>query len=99
MNELVCNEAFVMPKRILSGTVVSNKPDKTIIVRVTRQVKHPLYKKIIRRSKKFFAHDEENKFNVGDFVKIQECKPYSKNKSWIVMESNKDSKNVEKASK
>ena len=88
-----------MPKRILSGTVVSNKPDKTIIVRVTRQVKHPLYKKIIRRSKKFFAHDEKNIFNVGDFVKIQECKPYSKNKSWIVIESNNDAKKIKNAEK
>ena len=72
-----------MPKKILSGTVVSNKPDKTVVVKVIRQVRHPLYKKIIRRSKKYLAHDESNKFNVGDFVKIQECRPYSKNQTLV----------------
>ena len=84
-----------MPKRILSGIVDSNKPNKTVIVKITRQVRHPLYKKIIRRSKRFFAHDEKNEFNVGDLVKIQECKPYSKNKNWIVIGFSNNAKNVE----
>ena len=74
-----------MPKRILSGTVVSSKIDKTIVVSVTRRVKHKLYKKIISRSKKYHAHDEENKFKVGDIVSIIESKPISKLKSWKVM--------------
>ena len=74
-----------MPRRILQGTVVSDKGDKTIIVRVDRRVQHPLYKKIIRRSKKFAAHDPENRFKTGDVVRIQECRPVSKNKSWEVV--------------
>ncbi len=74
-----------MPKRVLSGTVVSSNSNKTIIVKVTRRVKHKLYKKIISRSKKYHAHDEENIFKVGDIVKIIESKPISKLKSWIVM--------------
>ena len=74
-----------MPKRVLSGTVVSSNSNKTIIVKVTRRVKHKLYKKIISRSKKYHAHDEENIFKVGDNVKIIESKPISKLKSWIVM--------------
>ena len=74
-----------MPKRILSGTVVSSKIDKTIVVSVTRRVKHKLYKKIISRSKKYHAHDEKNKFKVGDIVSIEESKPISKLKSWKVL--------------
>ncbi len=74
-----------MPKRTLQGTVVSDKGDKTVIVRVDRRVQHPLYKKIIRRSKKFAAHDAENKFKIGDVVRIQECRPLSKSKTWEVI--------------
>ena len=81
-----------MPKKILSGTVISNKQNKTIIVKVTRQVKHPLYKKIIRKSKNYFAHDEENYFSIGDKVKIQESKPISKNKTWLVLNQDIDTK-------
>ena len=74
-----------MPKRILQGTVVSDKADKTVTVRVERQVRHPLYKKIIRRSKKFAAHDPENKCKFGDNVRIRECRPISKSKTWEVI--------------
>ena len=74
-----------MPKRILSGTVVSSKIDKTIVVSVTRRVKHKLYKKIISRSKKYHAHDEKNEFKVGDIVSIEESKPISKLKTWNVL--------------
>ena len=74
-----------MPKRILSGTVVSSKIDKTIVVSVTRRVKHKLYKKIISRTKKYHAHDEKNEFKVGDIVSIEESKPISKLKSWKVL--------------
>lgn len=74
-----------MPKRTLQGTVVSDKGNKTVIVRVDRRVQHPLYKKIIRRSKKFAAHDAENKFKIGDVVRIQECRPLSKSKTWEVI--------------
>ena len=71
-----------MPKRILTGTVVSSNTNKTIVVRVTRRVQHKLYKKIISQSKKYHAHDENNSFKVGDMVKIIESKPISKLKSW-----------------
>ena len=74
-----------MPKRILTGTVVSSNTNKTIVVKVTRRVKHKLYKKIISLSKKYHAHDEDNTFKVGDNVKIIESKPISKLKSWVVM--------------
>jgi small subunit ribosomal protein S17 len=74
-----------MPKRILQGTVVSNKADKTVTVLVERQIQHPLYKKIIRRSKKFAAHDPENRCNEGDTVRIKECRPISKSKTWEVI--------------
>ena len=74
-----------MPKRILSGKVVKKSGDKTISVLVTRQTTHPIYKKIIRVSKKYLAHDSENKIIVGDSVRIQETKPISKNKSWEVI--------------
>ena len=77
-----------MPKRILTGTVVSSKTNKTIIVKVTRRVQHKLYKKIISQSKKYHAHDENNSFKVGDIVKIIESKPISKLKSWVVVNDN-----------
>jgi len=76
-----------MPKRILIGTVTSDKTDKTVTVLVERKVKHPLYGKIIRRSKKYHAHDETNQYTVGDIVRIEETKPLSKTKSWIVKDS------------
>ena len=84
-----------MPKRILSGTVVSNKTDKTVVVKVMRQVRHKLYKKIVRKTKKYHAHDELNKFNLGDVVRIQESKPYSKKKKWLVIENIKEVKATE----
>ena len=74
-----------MPKRILSGVVISSNLNKTITVDVTRRIKHKLYKKIIRQSKKYHAHDENNEFNVGDTVSIVESKPISKLKKWIVL--------------
>ncbi|HKR92780.1 30S ribosomal protein S17 [Novosphingobium sp.] len=75
-----------MPKRILIGTVVSDKTDKTVTVLVERKVKHPLYGKIIRRSKKYHAHDEDNAFHTGERVRIEETKPYSKTKTWKVLD-------------
>jgi small subunit ribosomal protein S17 len=75
-----------MPRRILQGTVVSNATDKTIVVRVESNIKHPVYKKYITRSKRYSAHDPENKCNVGDSVRIIECKPISKTKKWHVVE-------------
>ena len=74
-----------MPKRVLRGVVVSNTGDKTVVVRVERRVRHPLYGKIIRRSKKYHAHDPENAHGVGDIVRIRECRPISKLKSWEVL--------------
>ena len=74
-----------MPKRILSGVVVSSNSNKTITVDVTRRIKHKLYKKIIRQTKKYHAHDENNEFNIGDTVSIIESKPISKLKKWIVI--------------
>ena len=79
-----------MPKRILTGTVVSSKTNKTIVVKVTRRVQHKLYKKIISQSKKYHAHDENNSFKVGDNVKIIESKPISKLKSWTVVNDNQE---------
>lgn len=75
-----------MPKRILQGTVVSDKGDKTVIVKVERRLTHPLYKKTIRRSKRYAAHDETNQFKTGDVVRIEECRPLSKTKTWTVVE-------------
>ena len=75
-----------MSKRILSGVVVSSNSNKTIVVEVTRRVKHKLYKKIIKREKKYHAHDENNSYKKGDTVTIQETKPISKLKSWIALE-------------
>jgi small subunit ribosomal protein S17 len=74
-----------MPKRVLTGTVVSDKNDKTVVVKVERKVKHPLYGKIIRRSKKYHAHDEANLVKEGQTVRIEECAPISKNKTWRVI--------------
>jgi len=74
-----------MPKKILQGTVVSNKQDKTITVLVERKFKHPVLKKVIRRSKKYSAHDPENKYVQGDKVKIMESKPISKSKRWVAI--------------
>ena len=79
-----------MPKRVLSGVVTSSNSNKTIIVNVTRRIKHKLYKKIIRLSKKYHAHDENNEFNIGDNVSIIESKPISKLKKWNVISNSKD---------
>jgi small subunit ribosomal protein S17 len=76
-----------MPKRVLQGTVVSDKNDKTIVVRVERRFTHPVLKKTIRRSKKYHAHDEGNKHKVGETVLIEESAPISKNKRWVVLEA------------
>ncbi len=76
-----------MPKRILQGEVVSDKAHKTVSVKVERKIKHPLYNKIIRRSKKYAAHDESNACKVGDIIKIIETKPISKTKRWAVLGS------------
>jgi small subunit ribosomal protein S17 len=75
-----------MPKRVLTGTVVSDKGDKTVVVRVDRRVKHPLYGKIIKLSKKYHAHDEANAYRMGEEVRIEECAPISKLKTWSVIE-------------
>lgn len=74
-----------MPKRILSGKVVKKSGDKTVSVLVTRQTTHPIYKKIIRVSKKYLAHDADNTIALGENVKIQETKPLSKSKSWVII--------------
>ena len=74
-----------MPKRILQGIVVSDVQDKTVVVRVERRVMHPIYKKFITRSKKYAAHDVDNKFHTGDAVQIEESRPISKRKSWVVL--------------
>ena len=81
-----------MPKRILSGIVVSSNLNKTIVVNVTRRIKHKLYKKIIRRSKKYHVHDENNSFKIGDNVSIIESKPISKQKKWVVLENTGENK-------
>ena len=75
-----------MPRRVLTGTVVSDKMNKTVVVRIDRRVMHPLYKKIITRSKKYAAHDETDSFAVGDTVRIRECRPRSRNKRFEVIE-------------
>ena len=77
-----------MPKRVLTGRVVSDKMDKTITVLVERRVMHPLYKKFIRRSKKYAAHDDANLCQEGDVVSIEECRPISARKTWVVVERN-----------
>ena len=77
-----------MPRRVLTGRVTSDKMDKTVTVSVQRRVMHPLYKKFIRRSKKYAAHDEANLCRAGDTVRIEECRPISKRKTWLVVERN-----------
>ncbi|NBO17652.1 MAG: 30S ribosomal protein S17 [Proteobacteria bacterium] len=74
-----------MPRRVLQGIVVSDKNEKTVVVRVDRRVRHPIYKKTIRRSKKYAAHDEKNQFKIGDSVQIVESRPHSKSKRWEVL--------------
>lgn len=74
-----------MPKRILQGVVVSDKAEKTVIVRVERRMSHPVYKKTVRSSKKYAAHDEQSRFKTGDVVKIVESRPISKTKRWAVL--------------
>ncbi len=76
-----------MPKRILQGEVVSDKNDKTVVVLVERRFKHPLLQKVVRRTKKYHAHDESNACKVGDSVRIEECRPISKNKTWKIVEN------------
>ena len=73
-----------MSKRIMQGIVVSDAADKTIVVRVDRRVQHPVYKKFLTRSNRFMAHDKANSCKVGDIVRIRECRPISKRKSWEV---------------
>ena len=76
-----------MPRRVLQGEVVSDKSDKTVVVKVESTYKHPLYKKYIKKDKKYSAHDENNKFKIGDFVQIRECAPKSKTKTFEVIYS------------
>jgi len=75
-----------MPKRILQGTVVSDKNEKTVVVLVERRFAHPLYRKTVRRTKRYQAHDESNAIKVGENVMIEECAPVSKNKRWTVVQ-------------
>lgn len=75
-----------MPKRILQGVVVSDKQDKTVVVKVERRFTHPLLKKTVRRTKNYHAHDEANQFKVGDTVWIEETRPLSRLKSWVVLQ-------------
>jgi len=77
-----------MSRRLLSGKVISSKSNKTIVVEVTRRIKHKLYKKIIKKIKKYHAHDETNSHKIGDSVIIQESRPISKMKSWIIQNNN-----------
>jgi len=74
-----------MPKRIMQGVVVSDKMEKTIVVNVERKFPHPLYKKFIKRSKRYHVHDKDNQFKMGDIVNVQECRPLSKSKRWKVI--------------
>jgi len=76
-----------MPRRVLQGLVVSDKSDKTVTVLVERRVMHPVYKKFIKRSKRYHAHDESNTYKAGDIVRIRECRPISKSKTWEVIEA------------
>ena len=75
-----------MTKKILKGIITSAKSNKTVVVLVERKFKHPFYEKVIKRSKKYHAHDEKNKFKEGEHVSIMECKPFSKKKTWQVIE-------------
>ena len=77
-----------MPKRVLQGVVVSNANDKTAVVRIERRVAHPMYGKVVRQSKKYHAHDEDNACQVGETVRIEECVPISRKKRWRVIGSN-----------
>ena len=77
-----------MPRRVLTGRVTSDKMDKTVTVLVDRRIMHPLYKKFIRRSKRYAAHDEANLCQIGDAVRIEECRPINKRKTWLVIERN-----------
>lgn len=74
-----------MPKRVMQGVVVSDTNDKTVVVRIERRYTHPLLKKTVRTSKKYHAHDEDNRCKVGDIVRIEETRPLSKNKRWLVL--------------
>ena len=76
-----------MPKRIMQGTVVSDKNDKTVVVRIERRFTHPVMKKVVRQSKRYKAHDETNSCKVGDFVFIQESAPISRDKRWVVIQN------------
>jgi len=78
-----------MPKRMLEGVVVSDKQDKTVVVRVERRFTHPILKKTVRRTKKYYAHDEKNEYSVGDVVRIEERRPLSRLKRWEVIEGDK----------
>jgi small subunit ribosomal protein S17 len=80
-----------MPKRVLSGTVISSKNDKTVVVRVERAYTHPLLKKTVRTAKKYYAHDADNRHKVGETVWIEESKPISKTKRWVVVEAGQGS--------
>ena len=75
-----------MPKRILQGVVVSDKADKTVVVLIERRFTHPLLKKTVRRTKKYHAHDDANVARTGDIVRIQECRPISKTKTWTLLD-------------
>jgi len=79
-----------MPRRVLQGVVVSDKADKTVTVLVERRLMHPLYKKFIKRSKRYHAHDEANGAKIGDIVRIRECRPISKTKSWEILSEGAD---------
>ena len=81
-----------MPRRVMEGTIVSDKGDKTVIVKVERRYTHPMLKKTVRSSKKYYAHDEKNEFSVGDIVKIEERRPLSKLKRWEVTQGEKKKK-------
>jgi len=74
-----------MPKRVMQGSVVSNKQNKTVVVRVERRFTHPVLKKTVRSTTKYYAHDEQNEFHPGDVVMIEECRPLSKTKAWRVV--------------
>ena len=81
-----------MPKRMLQGTVVSDKQDKTVVVRVERRFTHPVMKKTVRRSKKYHAHDKKNEFSIGDIVWLEEHRPISRLKRWTVVRGEKRAK-------
>lgn len=74
-----------MPRRVMQGVVVGDRMDKSVVVKVERRVMHPLYKKFVRRSKRYLAHDETNESKIGDVVRIRECRPLSKRKCWEVI--------------